>query len=242
MHYLSDVLAGIVIGCALGVTSFSLLEPVYNSRMGANIRILSVFVAFSLTPGAITLAKEKRLPSGEAGNDVVAITATALDSEQLKQIFNSDFDNGYSVIEVTLTPKGSKPLDIHLDDFLLRSDQTGEHTGPLAAAQIAGQGALVVRRGEGPKRKGGFSGGFGGVMMGGGAMGPPTAVDNTKVEVKENAEADPMLSILKRKILAEKTISEPVTGLLFFPLDKAKPRHLALVYTTSGGKLRMQFR
>jgi hypothetical protein len=210
--------------------------------MGANTRIVSVFLAMSLAFGVIALAKEKKLPSGEAANDLVAITGTALDSEQLKQIFGSDFGNGYSVIEVTLTPKGGKPLDIHLDDFLLRSDQTGEHTGPLLAAQIAGQGALVVRRGDGPKSKGGFSGGFGGIMMGGGAMGPPTAVDNTKVEVKESTEADPMLSILKRKILAEKTISEPVTGLLFFPLDKERPKHLALVYTTSAGKLRMQFR
>jgi hypothetical protein len=210
--------------------------------MGANIRILSVFLATSLMSGTAAMAKEKKLPSGEATNDVVAIAATALDSEQLKQIFGSDFDNGYSVIEVTLTPKGGKPLDIRIDDFLLRSDQTGEHTGPLLAAQIAGQGALVVHRGDGPKSKGGFTGGFGGIMMGGGAMGAPTAVDNTKVEVKESAEADPMLSILKRKILAEKTVSEPVTGLLFFPLDKEKPKHLALVYTTSAGKLRMQFR
>jgi hypothetical protein len=165
-----------------------------------------------------------------------------LDSEQLKQIFGSDFDSAYSVIEVTLTPKGGKPLDIRMDDFLLRSDQTGEHTGPLLAAQIAGQGSLVVRRGDPPKSKGGFSGGFGGIMMGGGAMGPPTAVDNTKVEVKESTEKDPMLSTLKRKILAEKTIAETVTGLLFFPLDKEKPKHLALVYTTPTGKLRMQFR
>jgi hypothetical protein len=210
--------------------------------MGANIRNFAVLLAIGLASASPALAKDKKLPSGEASNDIVTVAGTALDSEQLKQIFGSDFDNGYSVIEVTLTPKGGKPLDVHLDDFLLRSDQTGEHTGPLLAAQIAGQGALVVRRGEGPKSKGGFSGGFGGIMMGGGAMGAPTAVDNTKVEVKESAEADPMLNILKRKILAEKTISEPVTGLLFFPLDKEKPKHLALVYTTSAGKLRMQFR
>ena len=59
-------------------------------------------------------------------------------------------------------------------------------------------------------------------MMGGGAMGAPDRGDNTKVEVKESAEKDPMLSTLKRKILAEKTVTETVTGLLFFPLDKEK--------------------
>ena len=143
---------------------------------------------------------------------------------------------------MTLTPKGGKPLDVRLDDFLLRSDMSGEHTGPLAAAQIAGQGALVVKRGDPPRSKGGFSGGFGGIMMGGGAMGAPDTSDRSKVEMKESTEKDPMLSALKRKILAEKTVTETVTGLLFFPLDKEKPKHLALIYTTTSGKLRMQFR
>jgi hypothetical protein len=218
--------------------------------MGVNTRSLSVtrpitrfaMLAICIAGATAALAKDKKLPSGEASNDTVLVNGTALDSEQLKQIFGSDFENGFAVIEVTLTPRGGKPVEIRLDDFLLRSDQTGEHTGPLLAAQIAGQGALVVRRGDPPRGKGGFSGGFGGIMMGGGAMGQPTAVDNTKVEVKENAEKDPMLSVLKRKILPEKTVTEPVTGLLFFPLDKEKPKHLALIYTTPAGKLRMLFR
>ena len=75
------------------------------------------------------MGKENKLPSGEASNDLVQISATALDSEQLKQIFGSDFDNGYVVIEVTLTPKGGKPLEIHLDDFLLRSDRPANTPG-----------------------------------------------------------------------------------------------------------------
>jgi hypothetical protein len=210
--------------------------------MRVSIAVRGVLLASTVLAGWTLVAKDKKLPSGQASNDVVKIEATVLDSEELKQVFGSDFDNGYSVVEVTLTPNSGKTLDIRLDDFLLRSDQTGEHTGPLMAAQIAGQGSLVVKRGDPPKSKGGFSGGFGGIYGGGGAMGAPTAVDNTKVEVKESGEKDPMLSVLKRKILAEKSVTETVSGLLFFPLDKEKPKHLALVYTTPAGKLRMQFR
>lgn len=215
-------------------------------RFFARFRVLLTaaffFLLLQVSPSSLFGAKDKKLPSGEMSNDGVRVEGSVLDSEQLKQIFGSDFDNGYIVIEVTLTPKGGKPLEIHLDDFLLRSDQTGEHTGPLLAAQIAGQGSLVVKRGDGPKSKGGFSGGFGGIYTGGGAMGPPTATDNTKVEIKESTEKDPLLGALKRKILAEKSVTEPVSGLLFFPLEKEKPKHLALVYTTPAGKLRMQFR
>ena len=212
------------------------------SRFRTSKPAVAALLLFAFSFGSLLSGKEKKLPSGEAGNDVVQILATALDSEQLKQTFGSDFNNGYAVIEVTLTPKGGKPLDVRLDDFLLRSDMSGEHTGPLAAAQIAGQGALVVKRGDPPRSKGGFSGGFGGIMMGGGAMGAPDTSDRSKVEMKESTEKDPMLSALKRKILAEKTVTETVTGLLFFPLDKEKPKHLALIYTTTSGKLRMQFR
>jgi hypothetical protein len=187
-------------------------------------------------------AKDKRLPSGEMSNDGVHIAATVLDSDQLKEIFGSDFGSLYSVIEVTITPRNGKPVEVHLDDFLLRSEQTGDHTGPLAAAQIGGQGALVVKRGDPPRSKGGFGGGFGGIMMGGGGMGPPDTTDRSKVEMKENAEKDPLLANLKRKILAEKTITEPVTGLLFFPIEKEKPKHLTLICTTPAGKIRTQFK
>ena len=208
--------------------------------------LLCATVFCVLSPGTFShstaQAKEKKLPSGEAANELVNVSATVMDSDQLKEIFGSDFDKAYTVLEVTLTPKGGKPLDVKIDDFLLRSEQTGDHTGPLLAAQIGGEGSLVVKRGDPPKSKTGFGGGFGGIMMGGGAMGAPDTTDRSKVEMKESTEKDPLLSALKRKILVEKTISEPVTGLLFFPLDKEKPKHLVLVYTTPSGKLRMQFK
>jgi hypothetical protein len=177
-------------------------------------------------------AKEKRLPSGDAANEAVRVEATCLDSAQLKETFGTDFDNLFAVIEVTITPKVSgKALDVHLDDFLIRSEQTGEHSGPLAASQIAGQGALVVhQRDNKPKSGIGFGGGIGGIMMGGGGGGAPPP--EAKVEVKNSETRDPLLDVLKRKILAEKPVNEPVTGLLFFPLEKEKPKNLVLVYTT----------
>ncbi len=191
---------------------------------------------------ALSSAKDRKLPTGQASNDVVLLEASVLDSDAITQIFGSDFKGVYQVLEVTLTPKAGKTLDMKLDDFLLRSDMTGEHTGPLLPGEIAGQGALVVKRGDPPKQKGGFGGGFGGIMMGGGGMGQPDTTDRTKVEMKEDGEKDPMLKTLKRKILAEKPITETVTGLLFFPFEKEKPKHLALVYTTPSGKIRTQFK
>ncbi len=199
-------------------------------------RIISVALLLSVAAAA----RDRKLPSGEASNEAVAVTATALNADELQQIFGSDFDNSYAVVEVTLTPKGGKPFDVHLDDFLLRSDQTGSHSGPFAASQIAGSETLVVHQNE-PKKGGGFGGGFGGIMMGGGGMNPPPP-PNGRGEIKNSDKKDPMLDVLKRKILPEKPIDEAVTGLLFFPLEKEKPKNLTLIYTTPPGKLRIRFK
>ena len=186
-------------------------------------------------------AGEKRLPEGNLANGGVSVSVSVLDSETLKNIFGSDFGGMFTVVEATLMPRGGKPVDLHMDDFLLRSEQSGAHSGPLLPGQIAGQGSLVVKRTE-AKPKGGFGGGLGGIMMGGGGMGGPTAVDKVKVDSQDNDSKDPLLDVLKRKILAEKSYSEPATGLLFFPLDKEKPKNLVLIYTTPEGKLRTKFK
>ena len=80
------------------------------------------------------------------------------------------------------------------------------------------------------------------MMGGGGSPGMIPQPDNSKIEIKDDRERDPLLGMLKRKILTEKAITQPTTALLFFPLDKEKPKHLALVYTTPSGKLRFKFK
>lgn len=194
-----------------------------------------------LVLSTLALAADQKLPSGEAANEVVSIQANVLDEDHLQAIFASNFDRMFVVVEVTLTPKGGKPLEVRMDDFLLRSEQTGYNTGPLLPAQIGGQGGLVLKRAQ-PRRGGGGFGSLGGIMMGGGSSGGVPPPDNTKVEVKDDREKDPQLGMLRRKILAEIPITEPVTGLLFFPLEKEKPKNLALVYTTAAGKLRFKFK
>jgi hypothetical protein len=204
-------------------------------------RKIACALILSAVAWSLAWSKDKKLPSGDAMNEAVGVNASVLDADELKQIFGTDFDNMFSVIEVTLTPKGGKPLEVHLDDFLLRSEQTGEHSGPLSGSQIAGQGTLVVHQNDRDKGKkgAGWSMGGLGMGMGGGSSAPPPEV---RAEIKNSETRDPLLDVLKRKILAEKPTSETVSGLLFFPLDKEKPKNLALIYTTAPGKLRIKFK
>ena len=53
---------------------------------------------------------------------------------------------------------------------------------------------------------------------------------------------DPILDVLKQKILPEKETEGPVSGLLYFPMEKQKVKDLELRYAITGDKITMRFR
>jgi hypothetical protein len=105
-------------------------------------------------------------------------------------------------------------------------------------------------------------GGGGGVMNnptpGGGVWGPPiflpgdgNSIGNSSSEVSNDAtikedtgkKKDPMLAILESKILPEKETEQPISGLLYFPMDpKQKAKQLEFYYTTSSGRISLRFK
>jgi hypothetical protein len=196
--------------------------------MGAAfMKIFPQFIFASLILCAVLLAADKKSPQGRGEDESVVITATLLSPEQLREAVGSDFGNNYTVLDVRVAPKGDKPYPVHLDDFILRSESSGEHSGPFAyASQIAGAGALVVEQTYGNKQN----------------VDSPKILEGTKVTMKDDAKGDAALDALKKKMLTEKTVSEPVSGLMFFPLTKEKPKNLILSYKTPQSKLRLSFK
>jgi hypothetical protein len=185
------------------------------------------FIFASLALSALLFAADKKSPQGRGEDESVVVTATVLSPEQLKESVGSDFGNNYTVLEVRVAPKGDKPYLVHLDDFILRSESSGEHSGPFSyASQIAGAGALVVEQTYGNRQN----------------ADSPRPLAGTKVTMKDDAKGDDALDALKKKMLTEKTVSEPVSGLLFFPLTKEKPKNLILSYKTPQSKLRLSFK
>jgi hypothetical protein len=176
--------------------------------------------------GLLTAA-DKKQPQGHGEDDSVSIDATILSPDQVKQAVGSDFGGLYAVLELHITGKGGKPYIVHLDDFILRSEASGEHSGPLLAGQVAGAGEMVVQRKYGNRSN----------------PESPAILDGMKLEMKDGSDkGNGTLDAVKKKMLAEQTSPEPQSGLLFFPLEKAKPRSLVLSCTTPAGKLRIQFR
>jgi hypothetical protein len=199
-------------------------------------------------------AGEKKLPLEQTSNELVDLSATALvDRDQIRQELGSGLGNGFIVVRVTLRPVSDKAVVISHDDFLLVDDHQGERSRPFEPSQIAGPSALVVSStaghggGMAGQNTGPSFGGLGGMGRrpgNGGGVGntAETAPLETKVE-STDGKASPVLAALKEKVLPEKSITDPVSGLLYFLIDgKVKSKDLRLTYKTPAGKLELRFR
>jgi hypothetical protein len=208
---------------------------------GRRVRLPHAAFLAALVISSVAAARDHKLASGEAANDAVSMTATVYDAEQMKEAVGTGFDQDYIVLELKLHPKTPTPYDVKLDDFILRNENSGEHSGPLAAGQIAGSGMLVVKTdGSANQRKGGFSVGIGGMMGGPGGGG---GGETRSVEMKDDTPGGSQLDLLKKKILAEKPVTADAAGLLFFPMNaKEKPKNLNLQVNTPVGILRIKFK
>ena len=212
--------------------------------MGARV------AAIGLMCGAILCAGDKKVPLHSTENNLVEMTATAMaDRETVKQALGSDLGGHYIVVEVRLAPRDGAKLAIHRDDFVLRTDKDGERTTPFAPSQIAGSTALVLSTGasSGGTVMAGDPGGWGpyGPLGGGGiGVGGSDAATETRATLKSGSKdkVDPMLAVLKDKILPEKETDAPVSGLLYFPMEKQKLKDLELIYKTPEGKLSLRFK
>ena len=52
----------------------------------------------------------------------------------------------------------------------------------------------------------------------------------------------PLMKVLNEKMMPEKKSDGPVSGLLYFPMEKQKQKDLELIYNTPGRKTHLRFR
>jgi hypothetical protein len=206
----------------------------------------------------LAVAADKPTGPKQGGNNAVEVIATAhVEKPEVTKILGMDPGVNLIVVEVRVEPKDRK-LAVWRDDFTLLSNKDGQKSQPLAPAQIAGRGALVV------SQSGGGGGGFGlgnanrGPIWGGapGTMGRPRRIggddnvvgssgtEETKATVDsgEKQPENPLLAVLKEKVLVEKESSEPVSGLLYFLFEgKHKLKDLDLIYKSPDGRVILDF-
>ena len=196
---------------------------------------------FSFLPWLL-FASDRKLPIEKNSNELVEISATAiLDKDQIQQELGADPGTDMVLVRVTVRPVSDKPIKVSLDDFLLVSGKDGQRAEPYTPSQIAGTDVLVVTRQE-AKRSGGLGAGLGGLMIGGSPGVAANPNTETKAEKGDSSKPNPLLAILKDKILPEKEITDPISGFLYFQVvGKIKPKDLELHYKGPAGKLALRF-
>ena len=180
--------------------------------------------------------------------DLILHVTLYIDGEGAKEVIGDDLGGHYIVALVKVEPKYGKDITIDRDDFQLRTAKDGEKTRPLAPSQIAGRGALVLTRTEGPgglgaERSRGWS--LGGIGMGGGG-GAGSSGEGEKGAVKATMQSgdkeNPLKKVLDEKVLPEKKIDQPVSGLLYFPMEQQKMKDLELVYGGKENRISLKFK
>jgi hypothetical protein len=209
------------------------------------MRTLSALAMIVLAALPMSAAKKVISPQTSAGNEQIDLVATiTLSQEEVAGKLGADPGKGIVLLQVRVTPKTDKAVQISPDDFILLAHDDGERSRPFTPSEIAGHGALVVTNTANAKvKKTGTSVGLGGIMGGsGGSPGNSRATTlSSKMDSKSKGN-DGLLEVLKAKQLPEKESSEPVEGFLYFPLDgKHKLKNLAVLYRGPAGKLDLEF-
>ena len=219
------------------------------------IRVAGIALAL-VCAGAARNSESNKPPEARGENESVVITATLYAKpEAVKEVLGSDLGGHYIVVGVEVAPRFGKEVAINRDDFVLKTDKDGERSAPFAPSQIAGRGAMVIRQtggagatgmhdNDGPTW-GGYPGSPGPPRrLGGdgvGSAGAPAGAE-AKTRTGSHEKEDPMLAVLKQKELPETKTDKPVSGLLYFPMEKQKAKDLELRFDASADKITMRFR
>jgi hypothetical protein len=213
------------------------------------VRILALLLVPALL---LPAASKNSIASGRGENEDLVLTATLhIDPADIKEMIGDDLGGHYIVAVVKIEPKYGKDIVLDRDDFTLRTDKDGEKATPYSGSQIAGSGALIISqeaRSEGIASPG-WTGVKVPVVKNGGASKPKTAdgeksdkAEKQSPEEKPAAAENPLKKTLDAKILPEGKTTEPVSGLLYFPLEKQKMKDLELVYGGRENRIRVRFK
>jgi hypothetical protein len=114
----------------------------------------------------------------------------------------------------------------------------------MVIRRTGGAGGTGMHDNDGP-----ILGGIPGTMgqprrLGGDGVGSAGAPEGAEAKTRTGSseKEDPMLGVLKQKELPETKTDKPVSGLLYFPMEKQKVKDLELRYIPSDDKITMRFR
>ena len=194
----------------------------------------------------ILTAAEKKTPSMARGeNQDLVLNVTLYDDPVLvKDLIGTDMGGHFIIAEVKVDPKYGKDIVIDRDDFQLRTTKDGEHTTPSAPSQIVASDAIVVAQSKGPSAASPGMVMPGPLVIRGGLAGAPAegSGDSKAAADGTQKKEDPLKKLLEEKILPEKKTDQPVSGLLYFPMERQKRKDLELIYGGRENRITLRFK
>jgi len=221
--------------------------------------LLRLSLAVLICTVLVSARERKTSGTNHGENENIIVTATVYTAPaDIKNLVGDDLGGHFIVASIKVEPKYGKEVTIDRDDFVLWTDKDGEHSQPYEGSQIAGSTALVVGQTKGDSPPGMSEPGnvynppvsVGGPVMypqpgigiGGGGKGDNTV---SKGSIKHEASGDdaptPLETTLNAKMLRDGKTGKPVSGLLYFPLEKQKLKDLQLIYGTAGERISLRF-
>jgi hypothetical protein len=205
------------------------------------VRLLVLGVLASLLMGS---PAKKTVGTARGENEDLVLEATIyVDAADVKEVLGDDLGGHYIVAEVKVEPKYGKEIVIDRDDFVLRTDKDGERTKPFVGSQIAGREALIVTRTEDKSNQHHPAISIGGI---GGGAGSGSGSDNgaatSKIQNAATVKENPLQKALDDKILVEGKTIRPLSGLLYFPMEKQKMKELELYYGGKENRISLRFK
>ena len=209
-------------------------------------RLLAIFLGSALL---VSGAAKKTTATARGENDDVILNVTIyIDSAAVKEALGDDLGGHYIVAQVKVEPKYTKEITLDRDDFILRTDSNGERTRPMAPNQIAGKGALVLTQtkeslGQGSEPRRGWSIGGGSIGAGNGSAGRGGESKSGKAATMEQSDKEnPLKKVLEQKMLPDGKLENPISGLLYFPLEGQKLKQLELIYGAKETRVAIRFK
>jgi hypothetical protein len=218
------------------------------------------YFAFLFAVLLLSAGPKKTSGSARGENEDLILTVTLYtDPADIQNLLGSDLGGHYFVADVKVEPKYGKEISVDRDDFVLRTDRDGERDRPYEGSQIAGKTALVVGKtkagGNGAAvdstpTNGGQPVPAGGPVMypptgtavGGGGAGADSETNKAAIKADTGDEPNPLEKTLDDKILPQKKTEKPVSGLLYFPMEKQKLKDLELLYGAKENRITLRFK
>jgi len=189
-------------------------------------------------------AKTKTVGTARGENEDLVIEATIyVAPEDVKELLGDELGGHYIVADVKVEPKYGKEISVDRDDFVLRTEKDGERTKPFVASQIVGQQALIVTHSADDSKKNKPA-----IMIGGIGGGAGTGSGNnggnasSKIQNNGAAKDSPLQKVLDDRILMEGKTTHPLSGLLYFAMEKQKMKELELMYGGKENRISLKFK